>query len=95
MLFTLENIIYKSNCGLYHDNGFKLLRNVKRPNMDQAKKNGFKIFKGVGFEIEIKRNLKIANCTKPQQFLIICPHIHQSLSSNHQTLNNIYQQKVK
>ena len=64
LLFMLANIIDKNNFGLYRDDGLILLRNVNRLNMDRIRKNVIKIFKEVGFEIEIKTNLKIADFLK-------------------------------
>ena len=60
-LFLLANIIDKNNSGLYRDDGLILLRNVNRQNMDRIRKNVIKIFKEVGFKIEIKTILKIAD----------------------------------
>ena len=61
LLLLLANIIDKNNSGLYHDDGLILLRNVNKQNMDRIRKNVLKIFKEVGFKIEIKTNLKIVN----------------------------------
>ena len=51
LLFLLANID-ENNSGL---------RNVNRQNMDRIRKNVIKIFKEVGFKIEIRTNLKIVN----------------------------------
>ena len=59
LLFLLANVIDKNNSDLYRDDGLILLRNVNRQNMDQIRKNVMKIFKEVGFKIEIRANLKI------------------------------------
>ena len=61
LLFLLANIIDKNNSGLYRDDGWILLRNVNRQNMNRIRKNVIKVFKEVGFKIEIKTNLKIAD----------------------------------
>ena len=61
LLFLLENIIDKNDSGLYRDDGLILLRNVNRQNMDRIMKYVIKIFKEVGFKIEITTNLKIVN----------------------------------
>ena len=61
LLFLVANISDKSNSGLYRDDGFILLRNVNRQNVDRIRKNVIKIFKEVGFKIEIKTNLKIVD----------------------------------
>ena len=93
LLFMLANIIDKNNFGLYRDDGLILLRNVNRLNMDRIRKNVIKIFKEVGFETEIKTNLKIADFLKvtfnltndtyrPYQKLID-PLIYVNTFSNH------------
>ena len=61
LLFLLANIIDKNNSGLYRDDSLILLRNVNRQNMDRIRKNVIKIFKEVGFKIEIRTNLKIVD----------------------------------
>ena len=61
LLLFLANIIDKNNSGLYRDDGWILLRNVNRQNMNRIRKNVIKVFKEVGFKIEIKTNLKIAD----------------------------------
>ena len=93
LLFMLANIIDKNNFGIYRDDGLILLRNVNRLNMDRIRKNVIKIFKEVGFETEIKTNLKIADFLKvtfnltndtyrPYQKLID-PLIYVNTFSNH------------
>ena len=44
--------------GLYRDDGLIFLRNVKRQKMDRVRKNVVKIFKEVGFKIEIQTHRK-------------------------------------
>ena len=61
LLSLLANIIDKNNSGLYFDDGLIFLRNVDGQKMDRVKKNVIKIFKEVGFKIEIQTHLKIVN----------------------------------
>ena len=61
-LLSLQlNIIDKNNSGLYRDDGLISLRNVNGQKMDRVRKNVTKIFKQVGFKIEIQTQLKIVN----------------------------------
>ena len=55
---NLENILPKTNFGLYRDDGLILLRNVKGQHMNKKRKTIIKIFKGIGFSIDIQTNLK-------------------------------------
>ena len=61
LLSLLANIIDKNNSGLYRDDGLIFLRNVNGQKMDRVRKNVIKIFKEVGFKIEIQTHLKIVN----------------------------------
>ena len=61
LLFLLAHIIDLNNSVLYRDDGLILLPYVNRQNMDRIRKNVIKIFKEVGFKIEIKANLKIVD----------------------------------
>ena len=61
LLSLLANIIDKSNSGLYRDEWLIFLRNVNGQKMDRVRKNVIKIFKQVGFKIEIQTHLTIVN----------------------------------
>ena len=55
---NLENILPKTNFGLYRDDGFILLRNPNGHQMDKKRKTIIKIFKDIGFSIDIQTNVK-------------------------------------
>ena len=55
ILHTLAEKIEKENTGLYLDDGLILLREHKGRQIDKARKDISKIFKGIGFNIEIKQ----------------------------------------
>ena len=55
---NLENILPKTNFGLYRDNGLVLLRNLNGQEMDKKRKTIIKILKDIGFSIDIKTNLQ-------------------------------------
>ena len=61
LLSLLANITDKNNSGLYRDDGLIFLRNMNGQTMDRVRKNVTKIFKEVGFKIEIQTHLKIVN----------------------------------
>ena len=50
---NLENILPKTNFGLYRDDGLILLRNLNGRQMDKKRKNIIKIFEDIGFSVEI------------------------------------------
>ena len=54
---NLENILPKTNFGLYWDDGLILLRNLNGQQMDKKRKSIIKIFKNIGFSIDIQTNL--------------------------------------
>ena len=54
----LGNIIGKKNTGLYRDDGLVVLRNTNARGIDKIRKVIIKMFKDVGFQLEIKTNLK-------------------------------------
>ena len=58
ILSKLENIIGKKNKGLYRDDGLVVLRNTNAWGIDKIRKIIIKLFKDVGFQLEIKTNLK-------------------------------------
>ena len=58
-LSKLGNIIGKKNTGLYRDNGLAVLRNMNAQGTDKMRKIIIKLlFREVGFQLEIKFNLK-------------------------------------
>ena len=54
----LEKILPKSNFGLYQDNWLGLLRNLNRQQTGKVRKNIIRVFKDIGFSLEIETNLK-------------------------------------
>ena len=60
-LTRLAAIIKKSDCGLYRDNGLVILGNVNGQQIDLTRKNIIKIFKDVGFGIDIETNSKVVD----------------------------------
>ena len=58
ILSKLENIIGKKNTGLYRDDGLVVLRNMNARGIDKIRKIIIKLFKDVGFQLEIKTNPK-------------------------------------
>ena len=58
ILSELGNIIGKKNTGLYRDDGLVILRNMNARGTDKMTKIIIKMFKEVGFQLEIKTNLK-------------------------------------
>ena len=61
VLSTLANSISKGNSGLYKDDGLILMRNENGEKTDRNRKELIKIFKEIGFKIEIKINLKVVD----------------------------------
>ena len=61
VLSILANSIPKRNSGLYRDDGLILMRNEKGRKTDRIKKEVTKIFKEIGFKIEIKTDLKVVD----------------------------------
>ena len=61
VLSILANSIPKRNSGLYRDDGLILVRNEKGRKTDRIKKEVTKIFKEIGFKIEIKTDLKVVD----------------------------------
>ena len=62
ILSTLANSIPKENCSLYRDDGLIVMRNENGLKTDRITKGVFIILKVISFEIEIKTNLKFADC---------------------------------
>ena len=61
VLSILAISIPKRNSGLYRDDGLILMRNEKGRKTDRIKKEVTKIFKEIGFKIEIKTDLKVVD----------------------------------
>ena len=61
ILTRLATIIKKSDCGLYRDDGLVILRNVNGQQIDRTRKNIIKIFKDIGFGIDIETNSKVVD----------------------------------
>ena len=60
ILTRLATIIKKSDCGLYRVDGLVILRNVNGQQIDRTRKN-IKMFKHVGFSIDIETNSKVVD----------------------------------
>ena len=58
ILSLLANRVDKEDTGLYRDDGLIIVRNLTGPQTDKTRKDIIKIFKEIGFKIEIKTNLK-------------------------------------
>ena len=92
-LHKLANRIRKEDTGLYRDDGLILLREHNGRQIDKARKDITKIFKDIGFNIELKTNLKIVDflidCTyrpfkKPDdKYFIIHTHFIQPPTNNY------------
>ena len=54
----LEKILPKLNFGLYRDDGLALLRNLNGQETEKVRKNIIRVFKDIGFSLEIETNLK-------------------------------------
>ena len=61
VLSKLANSTPKGNSGLYRDDGLILMKNENRQKTDRIRKEVIKIFKEIGFKIEIKTNLKVVD----------------------------------
>ena len=61
ILCFLAKLINKNDRGLYRDDGLLKLRNVNGQQIDRMRKNIIKVFKDVGFAINVETNLKIVN----------------------------------
>ena len=59
-LSKLKNITSKDDIGLYRDDGLILLRELNGQQIDKIRKN-IKVFKSIGFQIEIETNLDQVN----------------------------------
>ena len=54
ILCSLAKLINKEDCGLYRDDGLIIFRNVNGQQIDRMRKSIFKIFKGIGFAIDVE-----------------------------------------
>ena len=61
ILTRLATIIKKSDRGLYIHDGLVILRNINGQQIDPTHKNIIKIFKDVGFSIDIETNSKVVD----------------------------------
>ena len=61
ILDELSKILNKNDVGLYRDDGLIVLKNKNGHDCDKIRKNIIKIFKTIGFQIDIDINLKIVN----------------------------------
>ena len=61
ILSQLSNLLPQEHIGLYRDDGLILLRNKNGQLADRIRKNVIKLFKDIGFKIQIETNLKIGN----------------------------------
>ena len=52
----LAKLINKRDCGLCRDDGLLILQNVNSQQIDQMPKNIIKIFKDIGFAIDVETN---------------------------------------
>lgn len=57
ILNKLSSLINKSDAGLYRDDGLMVLRNMKGRSVDKMRKDIIKLFKSIGFQIEIVTGL--------------------------------------
>ena len=61
ILSILAERINKKDTGLYQDDRLIILKNCNGPRTDKTRKDIRRIFKQIGFKIEIKNNLKEAD----------------------------------
>ena len=61
LLSQLCAIISKNDCGLYRDDGLIIQEYINGQQIDKLRNKIIKIFKEIGFKIDIETNLKIAN----------------------------------
>ena len=54
----LEKMLPKSNFGLYRDDGLALLGNLNGQETYKVRKNIMRLFKDIGFSLDIKTNSK-------------------------------------
>ena len=61
ILSQFSTLLPQEHIGLYRDDGLILLRNKNGQLADRIRKNVIKLFKDIGFKIQIETNLKIGN----------------------------------
>ena len=61
ILTCLAIITKKSGCGIYRDDGLLTLPNVNGQQIYRTRKNIIKIFKDIGFSIDIETNSKVGD----------------------------------
>lgn len=61
VLNNLSEFVNKEDIGLYRDDGLLVLLNKSGRAIDKKRKEIVKIFKDIGFQIDIENNLKVAN----------------------------------
>ena len=59
LLSRLCTIISKNDCGIYRDYGLMIQKYINGQQINQLRKKIIKIFKKIGFKIDIETNLKI------------------------------------
>ena len=57
----LAKLINNKDCGLYRNDALLILRNVNGQQIDRMPKNFIKIFKDIGFAIDVETTLKNLN----------------------------------
>ena len=58
ILEVSKKILPKSNFSIYQDDGLALLKNLNGQGTDKVRKNIIRVFKDIGFSLEIETNLK-------------------------------------
>ena len=61
LLSQLCNIISKNDCGLYRDDGLMIQEYINDQQINQLHKKIIKLFKEIGFKIDIETNSKIVD----------------------------------
>ena len=61
ILCLLAKLINKKDCGLHRDDGLLILRNVNGQQINRMRKSIIKIFKDIGFAIDVETNLKLVD----------------------------------
>ena len=61
LLSQLCTIISKNDCGIHRDDGLMIQEYINDQQIDQLCKKFIKIFKEIGFKIDIETNFKIVN----------------------------------
>ena len=82
ILTLLVTIIKKRDWGLYKDYGLVILRNENGQQIDRTRKNVIKIFKDIGFSIDIETNSKVVD------FLDITFNLNNGIYKHYKKLND-------